>query len=256
MFQGEYAVSVNVLPHDHGINIRELSSELPAERVFETVSELLKTMSDANRIRIFWLLCHCEECVVNISALLGITSSVASHHLKLLKTSGLITSVREGKEVYYTASKTDRAELLHEMIERTMEVECPSEDVGTLLVSRADDSYVGTVTEVQKLLTRDLTRRYTIEELSSIFHINRTTLKATFKKVFGQPIGVYMKDYRIKRAKELLCHSTRSISEISGDVGYENRSKFTSAFRNLTGMLPKDYRKAHEKRHSRQTKNM
>ncbi|MBQ9734856.1 MAG: helix-turn-helix transcriptional regulator, partial [Clostridia bacterium] len=107
------------------------------------------------------------------------------------------------------------------------------------------DSTVQIVNEIHEFLVSDVTKRYTIEELSAKYHINQTTLKTTFKTVFGQSIGGYMKEYRIKRAKELLCHSDNSIAEIAYAIGYENQSKFTVAFRNITGMLPRDYRKAH-----------
>ena len=36
---------------------------------------------------------------INIAALVGMTSPAVSHHLKQLKSSGLLTSRREGKEV-------------------------------------------------------------------------------------------------------------------------------------------------------------
>ena len=42
----------------------------------------------------------CEECVLNISAMLEMSSPAVSHHLRPLKNSGLIVSRREGKEVY------------------------------------------------------------------------------------------------------------------------------------------------------------
>ena len=35
---------------------------LAAVNGFESVSDLFAQMSDPSRIRIFWMLCHCEEC--------------------------------------------------------------------------------------------------------------------------------------------------------------------------------------------------
>lgn len=231
------------LPHNHGHLTKGLRIEMPKEETFETVSDIFKMMSDGKRIQIFWLLCHCEECVINISALLDMSSPAVSHHLKLLKNAGLITSRREGKEVYYTAAKTTRAQVLHEMIEQTVEVACPGETA----LGESYDSQVRTVNAIHDLLVSDLTVRYTIEELSARFHINQTTLKTVFKTVFGKSIGGYMRDYRIKRAKELLCHTDDPIAQIACAVGYENQSKFTSAFKAATGVLPKDYRKLHTK---------
>ena len=115
-----------VLPHDHGQMI-ELNRELiPSADNFQIVADVFKQLSDGSRLRIFWLLCHWEECVINISSLVGMSSPAVSHHLKQMKASGLITSRRDGKEVYYKAADTEQAQLLHHMIEQIMSITCPS----------------------------------------------------------------------------------------------------------------------------------
>ncbi|MCR5503612.1 MAG: metalloregulator ArsR/SmtB family transcription factor [Lachnospiraceae bacterium] len=116
-----------MLPHQHGEEegIEELRNNLSKEDRFRTVSELFAQLSDPTRIRIFWLLCHYEECVINISAILKMSSPAVSHHLRPLKNSGLIVSRRDGKEVYYRAADTNECRLLHRMIEEVMEITCP-----------------------------------------------------------------------------------------------------------------------------------
>ena len=117
----------NQLPHNHGQHMEHHFDHMPNVEDFETVSTIFKQLSDSNRIRIFWLLCHCEECVTNISAMVDMSSPAVSHHLKSLKSSGLIVSRREGKEVYYQAADTKPADLLHHMIEKMVEISCPTE---------------------------------------------------------------------------------------------------------------------------------
>ena len=92
---------------------------------FQIVADIFKQLGDTTRIRIFWLLCHCEECVINISTILEMSSPAVSHHLRPLKNSGLIVSRREGKEVYYSAADTPQSRLLHQMIEQVMKIACP-----------------------------------------------------------------------------------------------------------------------------------
>ncbi len=114
------------LPHNHGQLIERHFDHMPETQDFQLVSEIFKQLDDSSRVRIFWLLCHCEECVINISALMEMSSPAVSHHLKQLKTGGLITSRREGKEVYYKAAETKQAALLHQMIEKLVEINCPT----------------------------------------------------------------------------------------------------------------------------------
>ena len=117
---------MKTLPHDHGQTFEHMPDQIPNPEDFQIVADLFKQMSDQSRIRIFWLLCHCEECVINISSLVEMSSPAVSHHLKQLKITGLIVSRREGKEVYYKAADTVQAQLLHHMIEQVIQISCPS----------------------------------------------------------------------------------------------------------------------------------
>ena len=115
------------LPHHHGEGQEAAMMMEQLSRVsnFQTVADIFKQLGDTTRIRIFWLLCHCEECVINISAMLEMSSPAVSHHLRPLKNSGLIVCRRDGKEVYYRAADTPQSRLLHQMIEQVMEIACP-----------------------------------------------------------------------------------------------------------------------------------
>ena len=62
----------NKLPHEH--NTPTISSSIKKEldniEKFQLIADIFKQLGDTTRIRLFWLLCHCEECVINISALM------------------------------------------------------------------------------------------------------------------------------------------------------------------------------------------
>jgi DNA-binding transcriptional ArsR family regulator len=115
------------LPHHHCGEDHLLATKEQLDKIedFQIVSDVFKCLSDSSRLRIFWLLCHREECVLNIAALMGMTTPAVSHHLKQLKSAGLIISRREGKEVYYKAADTEQSRLLHKTIEDLMEIVCP-----------------------------------------------------------------------------------------------------------------------------------
>lgn len=117
------------LPHHHnnytGSLTDYLKEQLNHTGNFRMVADVFKQLGDCSRIKIFWLLCHCEECVTNISAMVDMSSPAVSHHLRQLRSSGLIESRRNGKEVYYKAADTEQSRLLHLTIEKTMEITCP-----------------------------------------------------------------------------------------------------------------------------------
>ncbi|MEJ8733482.1 MULTISPECIES: ArsR/SmtB family transcription factor [Mediterraneibacter] len=112
------------LPHQHGQSREQLLKHMPEAEYFQIIADIFKQLSDPTRLRIFWILCHCEECVINISAMMHMSSPAVAHHLRLLRSSGLLESHRDGKETYYRASNSKKAQTLHHMIEQMMEISC------------------------------------------------------------------------------------------------------------------------------------
>lgn len=102
---------------------------------------------------------------------------------------------------------------------------------------------VQVIRQIHRQLTEDLRKRYTIEELSKQYLMNTSTLKELFKEVYGMPLASYMKEYRVHCAMELLKDTSESIAFIAGAVGYETQGKFAKAFKDVTRVLPSEYRK-------------
>lgn len=202
---------------------------------FSTAAEFFRMLSDPTRIKIFWILCHREECVIGLSELLGISSPALSHHLRILRECGLIDSRRDGKEVYYRIADSEIGMTMHTAVESIMEVACP--------VSRGGATSGETVRAVHDYLVEHLAERVTIEELSRMFHINPTTLKEAFKSEYGTSLAAHTKEHRMEKAAALLREGGLSISEIARMVGFESQSRFTSAFRETYGLLPSEYRR-------------
>jgi len=71
----------------------------------------LQAVAEPTRARIVALLSHGEHCVCDVGEMLGLSPALVSHHLRALRTSGLLRERRSGRWVYY-ALDLDRLESL------------------------------------------------------------------------------------------------------------------------------------------------
>ena len=102
--------------------------------------------------------------------------------------------------------------------------------------------------KVSLYLRENTDTRTTIAELSDIFKVSPTPLKKIFREVYGIPVYKYAKQQKMLSASEMLSETDLTVTEIAGIYGYDNPSKFSSAFRNVMGISPTDYRKIHNRK--------
>ena len=79
----------------------EFDNILPEEEVTD-IADFFKVFGDPTRLRILFLLDSGEANVNSISANQGISASVASQHLKLLRVARLVRWRKDGKNVIYS----------------------------------------------------------------------------------------------------------------------------------------------------------
>jgi AraC-like DNA-binding protein len=81
-----------------------------------------------------------------------------------------------------------------------------------------------------------------ISEYAIQLGVSQNHLNDTVKAITGQSAGQLMRAQLIRQAAVCLKHSTKSISEISYRLGFEDPSYFTRFFKRQTGRLPSDHR--------------
>lgn len=84
----------------------------------------------------------------------------------------------------------------------------------------------------------------TLSQIALMCNYNTSYFSRLFKEYTGKNFTEYLKNERIKRARELLRTTELKVSEIIGEIGYADSTKFYSDFKKITGDTPKKYRKS------------
>jgi len=106
---------------EHQNIINEAQSKMPPEENLYDLAELFKVFGDSTRIKILCALFESEMCVCDITSLLNMTQSAISHQLRILKTSKLVKSRKEGKSVFYSLADDHVKSIFKEGLEHINE---------------------------------------------------------------------------------------------------------------------------------------
>lgn len=96
--------------------------------------------------------------------------------------------------------------------------------------------------KIARLLYENMDEHITLEELSDIFHVSVAHIKNTFKCVYGVPVGSYLRTLKMESVAYMLEYTDKTVLDIAIEHGYDNGSKFASAFRSVKGINPAQYR--------------
>ena len=78
----------------------------------------------------------------------------------------------------------------------------------------------------------------TQERLAAKYGISLTALKMNFRALFGFPLARFVRFHALSKAHYLIATTRQSIDDISGEVGYSNRTAFNQAFKKQFRYLP------------------
>ncbi len=138
-----------------------------------------------------------------------------------------------GAEVFFTAKVLEAASLL---VSSSAEAHHARDLEGT-------QRQIQLVHKACQLIDTHLDQALSLDQLAAELYVSRTRLCAAFRQEKYMSIGAYIKKQRITHAQRLLVSDRLSIAEVARSVGYPRQSSFTYAFKQETGLSPREWQK-------------
>ena len=85
------------------------------------VADMFKLMGDPSRLRVLVTCLYGPVAVGDIAVRLGLSASLVSHHLRLLKAARLVRADRQGKHVFYSAADHHIRQIVEDMLDHAAE---------------------------------------------------------------------------------------------------------------------------------------
>ncbi|HEY1610608.1 MAG TPA: metalloregulator ArsR/SmtB family transcription factor [Paraburkholderia sp.] len=85
------------------------------------LADLFRLLGDPTRLRIVLACADGRRAVGAIADALGLSPSLVSHHLRLLRAARIVRAAREGKQVFYVAADQHISAMLANMLEHVAE---------------------------------------------------------------------------------------------------------------------------------------
>lgn len=98
------------------------------------------------------------------------------------------------------------------------------------------------VTRIFNYIDRYYFEKISLDILATKWSVNKFHLARLFKRYSGTTINEFLITKRINKAKELLCHTDKTIDKIAEEVGFNNSSYFSYTFHKREHVTARAYR--------------
>lgn len=86
----------------HGDRVSRAKGSMPSPDMVDGLADFFSIFGDRTRVKILLALDSGEMCVCDISETLDMSMSATSHQLRMLREAHLVSSRREGKNIFYS----------------------------------------------------------------------------------------------------------------------------------------------------------
>lgn len=83
-----------------------------------------------------------------------------------------------------------------------------------------------------------------VAKIAAAVNISEREAYRTFRQVLNTTPTLYIQQYRVNNAAQMLMETDRSITEISLEAGFSSPNYFNKAFKDQMGISPRQFRKA------------
>lgn len=96
---------------------------------------------------------------------------------------------------------------------------------------------------LQEVVQTHLCSPLKVEELAFLCHMSTSTFNRKFKQIYGTSAKKYLIDKRLNKAKAQVLLSSKNLTEIAFDCGFEELSYFSRVYKQRFGVSPSQSRK-------------
>ena len=171
----------------------------------------------------------------------------SSNYIYIVSQKNVIDHFMESLNFYFDNPEMAKEEILYLKIKELILLLLHTEAADTIFELY---SYLFTPQKasISAVIESHLYSNLSIDQMAFLACQSLSTFKREFKKHFDDTPANYIRNKRMKKATDLLVHSSLTVSEISFQIGYEDSSYFSRLFYQKLNILPSDYRKSNQKK--------